>query len=283
MNESINTPEKTPEFSPGYLRWLYTLTCIILLVVFFFQPAMKQQRFGRDSVLMPAYIIAAGQIVSYGIDEFQRPTIEPIEDSLRWTALASMLLSLILAPTFVILLSVKHSASEGKEHAGTSIVKGISTFLYITGLAYCAIVFFSTVSGSYISPQIHETMKYDNAVSEERDMLINDLVSAYSSVIQYYYQMEKFGGKNKNIVSHSGKIKVISGRTLADFGIEQKTKFGTLHLEPIASDTMIVIHAVGTIALKDNSYNNINNEAGRVQESVRIYPSTLKYFIERKN
>lgn len=282
MNEIINK-ESSSEFSPGYLRWLYSLTIVILLFVFFIQPEIKQAFHGESSILKPPDIFAAGEIVSYGIEEFQTGEIHPIDSNKRTSALISLLVFLVFAPTIVLFFNRKSPDEKSSEQKRYGIVKAFQTFAFLIGLVFVAIIYISTVGGSFISPSVFAHMKQDNAISEERDGLTTHLVDAYSHIVQYYYQTEQFGGTKKNIVRKNKDGSVQSITSLNVFGVNETEKFGTLFLEQASADSMITVHAIGNSVLNNNSFKNINNETGKSEYAMRIFPGIPSYVIKKIN
>jgi len=282
MNE-ITNKEPAPEFSSGYLRWLYSLTIVTLVFVFFIQPQVKSSFVNKISILTPAPFIAFTEIENYGIEEFRGTQTHPIASNKRITALISLLIFLVFAPTIALFLSKKFANEKSLEQEKLSIVKALQPSVFLIGLVFVAIIFIATVGQSFLAPSVFTKMKYDNAIDQERSMLVMDLVDVYSQIVQYYYQTEEFGGEKKNIVQRNKDGSVQSFVSLHVFGVNEKREFGTLLLERSASDSMITVYAIGNSVLTNNSYKNINNETGKIQYAIAIRPAIPSYTLRKFN
>lgn len=273
MNETINLQE-APEFSAGFLRWLFSLTIVVLLLVFFIEPRVSQRMRGQNDYLMPASAVAGGVRVEQGIQEFQGSEIEPVDSGKRMQVVIYLLVTFAVVPAcFLFFVRVPGPDPAGSSSAAT-LIASLRTIFLLACITVASIIFISTVVSSVKSPAVFETMKSDNAASEERDMLLKDLIFAYNDVIRYHYQTKQFGGKKKN-------LKEV--RLLAELGIPETTGHGTLHLQPIASDSLVIIVAVGNSTVGKGEYRNIDGSSGRIQYAVHIFPSVPRHIIERNN
>lgn len=273
MNGTIDTKE-TPEFSAGFLRWLFSLTIVVLLLVFFLEPRVSNRVPGQNDYLMPAGVIAGWVRVEQGIQEFHGNEIGPVDSGKRMQVLMYLLVTFAIVPAcFLFLIRTSEADPAGSSPAAT-VTASLRTILLLLCITVASIVFISTVVSSVKSPAVFKTMKSDNAASEERDMLVKDLVLAYNDVIRYHYQTKQFGGKKKN-------LKEV--RLLAELGIPETTGHGTLHLQPIVSDTLVIIAAVGNTTVGDGGYRNIDGSSGRIQYAVHISPLVPRHTIERNN
>ncbi len=271
MNGTIDVKE-APEFSAGFLRWLFSLTIVVLLLVFFIEPRVSQRMRGQNDYLMPASAVAGGVRVEQGIQEFQGSEIEPVDAGKRMQALIYLLVTFVAVP--VCFLFFVTTPEPDPATATTTLLASLRTLFMLMCITVASIIFISTVVSSVKSPAVFKTMKSDNAASEERDMLVKDLIFAYNDVVRYHYQTKHYGGKKKNLTEV---------KSLAELGIAEKTAFGTLHLQPIASDSLVMIVAVGNSTVGDGKYKNIDGSSGRIQYAVRIAPSVPWHTIERNN
>ena len=214
MNGTIDVKE-APEFSAGFLRWLFSLTIVVLLLVFFIEPRVSQRMRGQNDYLMPASAVAGGVRVEQGIQEFQGSEIEPVDAGKRMQALIYLLVTFVAVP--VCFLFFVTTFEPDPATATTTLLASLRTLFMLMCITVASIIFISTVVSSVKSPAVFKTMKSDNAASEERDMLVKDLIFAYNDVVRYHYQTKHYGGKKKNLTEV---------KSLAELGI-QKAKFET--------------------------------------------------------
>lgn len=273
MNGTIDA-KAMPEFSATYLRWLISLTIVVLLLVFFIEPKVTNQSSRGNEYLAPAGSIAAVVRMEHGIKEFRGEEIEPIDAGKRTQALIYLILSFVAAPVFSFFLAQKTGADSADHPAVLSPMATVRTFLFLVCITGASLILITTVVASIKAPMVFDTMKKDNAMSEERDMAVNDLVFAYADVVRHHFQSKKYGGTKKNIAEV---------RSLSELGIPEKTAYGTLHLQPITSDSLVMIVVVGTTMVGKGDYKNIDGSTGRIQYTVQINPSALWHSIEKNN
>ncbi|MFA6455462.1 MAG: hypothetical protein WCW40_01475 [Bacteroidota bacterium] len=272
MNEIID-PKESPEFSPVVVRWLISLTIVVLMLVFVFEPRINRTINKGTDFSLPAGAIAARAQVEYGITEFQGAPIEPIAQEHRTRSLLYLLFGFVVIPTATFFL-VQRMNSEEERGSMAILSSSIRTVMFLLFLCATALVFITTASASIYAPIIFENMRIDNAISEERDGLTRDLVKAYSDVIIYSYSTKKYGGKNKDLRDI---------RTISEIGSPEKTQYGSLHLQPMISDSAISVIAVGTIPIEKNTYKDADGRTGFAQYTVHIFPAKLLHTIERNN
>ncbi|MEW5797583.1 MAG: hypothetical protein AB1728_01130 [Bacteroidota bacterium] len=271
MNGTINLQE-APEFSAGFLRWLFSLTIVVLLLVFFIEPRVSQRMRGQNDYLIPASAIAGGVRVEQGIQEFHGSEIEPVDSGKRTQVLIYLLVTFVVVP--VCFLFFLRTSEPEPATATTTLIASLRTIFMLMCITVASIIFISTVVSSVKSPAVFKTMKSDNAASEERDMLVKDLIFAYNDVVRYHYQTKHYGGKKKNLTEV---------KSLAELGIPETTGSGTLHLQPIVSDSLVMIAAVGNTTVGNGKYKNIDGSSGKIQYAVHIFPSVPRHIIERNN
>ncbi len=109
MNARIDTTPQGAhnELSAPFRFWLYSLTVITLLLVFFtdFDTAQSyrdNREWGFHLTLMP-WIEATRITLSNGLDVFSGVPLSPPTDAQRMSMLIGMLLSLIVGPTLLLL------------------------------------------------------------------------------------------------------------------------------------------------------------------------------------
>jgi hypothetical protein len=278
MSETINTQE-APEFSPRFLRWLFSLTIVVLITVFFIEPKITGSEQSGENLLVPPFLLAAGEIIKYGINEFQGLPIAPLSTDVKLHALVMLLFGLIFGPTLVFFLG----RSPENEDEQTTVQNTVRTLLFLLVLFSTGLVVLSTAIGAIRSPIIYQTMQKDNEIGEQRDMLINELVALYPRIIEYYYLPEKMGGGNRSFMKKNpdGTQSMIT--SLEEFGINPKTPYGTLALAPITSNSQLVIYGIGTTPMKDNTYLNSDGSTGKIQYAIQIVPPAPEYTIQKFN
>ncbi|MBI2427562.1 MAG: hypothetical protein HYV29_01950 [Ignavibacteriales bacterium] len=273
MNETIKSPE-APEFSAAFLRWLFSLTIVVLLLVFFIEPRVTGRLHNQNNYLVPAGTVAAGVRVEQGIREFRGVEIEPVDPEKELQTLIYLIVSFVAVPVFTFFLSRK-TGTDSAGHTGRSnLMASVRTILFLGCITIASIIIITTVVGSVTLPGIFQTMKEDNTASEMRDRMTQTLVFAYNDVVCHHFTSKKFGGKKKNLTDVT---------SLAELGIPDSTDHGMLHLQPIRSDTLVTIVMVGTIPIRDNTYHNIDGGTGRPQYALHVSPGILWHSIDRKN
>lgn len=282
MNETTETGT-SPEFSAGYLQWIYSLTIISLVFIFFVQPQLKQTMRPNASLIAPPHIVAAGIVIEQGIQEFQTGRAEPVNSNARYSVLASLLILFIFAPTIVLFIVHRQEKEERAAIGGIGVKNSLSTFMLIISLGLLAIIVVGTAAGTYITPSVFDTMKKDNDITYQRDMLVNELVDAYIVIMQYYYQTEKFGGKNPNLFEKTSNGTVRTVHSLSKLGIKEESKNGKLYLEPVSSDTLLILYAVGTKPGSGELFKNYNSDIGKIQFTMTVRTAGIFHEIQNNN
>jgi hypothetical protein len=279
MNGTTEQP-KAPEVSNRNLRWLVLLLIAILGFIFVLSVARRAfQVHGFEFV--PPYITAGGLIVKQGIAEFRTGSPEAIPVPTTLKVVLALLIIYVAAPTVVIfyLLRLRYLAKTEMPKDKVGVKDALFGLGFLIALLLLAIVVAETTAGCFISPSTFAIMKKDNDNSYRRDMLSKELLIAYVDCMQYYYQTEHFGGNSRNL-NAAGAAPV---RSAGDLGIKAKSEFGTLYLDPVKSDTMIVLNAVGTGRGSAAHFRNADGDSGKVQCSMIIRPFSHKYEIVYAN
>jgi hypothetical protein len=280
MNGTTDEP-KVFEFSPGYLKWLYALTIAAMVFIFFIVPAAKQTFRLQDVDFMPPHIAAGGLIVHQGISEFQTGRPEPIPAATTRKIFLSLLVNYVVAPTVVIfyLLRARRRKEQGMPDEKAGVKNALVTFAFIISSILVAITILTTAAGSYGSSSTFTRMKKENDGSYQRGMLSKQMMNAYVDCMQYYYQTERYGGRKRNIIV-AGAASV---RSPEELGMKAEGEFGTLVVEPVYSDTVIVLAAVGRKRGYAERFRNADGDSGKIQCSLTIRPSSHTYEIRQDN
>jgi len=218
------------ELSAPFRFWLYILTAITLLLVFFTnfdgtQSYHDNWEWGFHVTLMP-WIEATRITLSNGLDVFSGVPLSPPTDTQRMSMLVGMLLSLVIGPA-LLLLGLRAFRQKPQTTGARSY--GLMLSLILGGiLAYTVAI--PSVPVAFLQWRVSNSIREAQANGEQRDHLIGSLATITRKAREFRLLPVSFGGGGGSF----------NGYAVSD--VLAKSEFGTYRIER-SSDSLLVIRA----------------------------------------
>jgi hypothetical protein len=237
MQEKIEQPQV--RYSIPFVIFVFTLVCVTGLLSYI---SVKTGFDSESSLLFtPAYSIAAQISADYGIKEFNDLPLPEISIIENLGMFGWIFTQFVVLPVGII----SFWNNRKQNHSSVS--------LYFLAVCISMSLFMSVidVAAAVQSPGIFSKMKQDNAISENRDNIIMDLVVIATKAQQHYIVPRELGGGGMSFKSTSDPKSVI---TISGIGLKEKTKNGIYKIENLRKDTVLVLTGKGKVRLSNNTF-----------------------------
>lgn len=165
-------PKEQAEFSPGFLRWLITLTVATLILVFFIERGTMIKPFSTDfRISLQPWITAAGITIQEGLLEFEGKGGSKSYEVERYSILGGMLIGFILGPT--LLLFAWRSLLKRKE--GERKVLNPRNIAFVLGGILLLPLALPSVPTAIMQRLVSQEMRSAQAVSEAKDAMMYEM------------------------------------------------------------------------------------------------------------
>ena len=171
VNDS--TPRRASEFSPSFLRWLISLTCGTLVLFFVIDPLYRGRPFGEIGFSPYPWIVAGGQVISFGLQEFSGRPLEVPTATQRYSLLASLLVGLVVGPT-LFFFGWRMNRIE-KESGKKGSVFRASNIAFLLGVLVTFTIAVPAIPAAIAQRMVSHSLRNAQAVQRSRDAIINDL------------------------------------------------------------------------------------------------------------
>ena len=165
-------PEEQAEFSPGFLRWLITLTVATLILVFFIERGTMIRPFSTDFRISPQpWITAAGITIQEGLLEFHGKGGSKSYEIERYSILGCLLIVFILGPT--LLLFAWRSSLKQKE--GKQKILHPWNIAFVLGGISLLPVALPAIPAAIMQRLVSQEMRSTQAVAEAKDAMMHEM------------------------------------------------------------------------------------------------------------
>lgn len=174
MQEHISsaTPaQRDAEFSPGFLRWMVTLTAATLILVFWSERISTS--FGPERwIALQPWTTAAGIIIQQGLEEFSGKSIdEGTLAAARIMILFGVLAGFVIGPTLLLFAWRRFLTEQPAERRQLRL----TTLAFFFGGILTLPIAIPAIPIAIIQPQIAQSMRSAQAVGEAKDAMLHDL------------------------------------------------------------------------------------------------------------
>jgi hypothetical protein len=182
--ESVS-PDPAPELSNQYLGSLVVASVLVLALVILggrINPlaAMHIEGGGSMQLLYP-WVLAGGQTIANGLEEFSGTTLQPVTDSIYYASFCGILFSGLVVPTLTLLLmGIKKPA----------VARGVYLASSIVAVTLCITV----LPTGFIAYQVKQSLRSAQAVQTNRDHIINELNKIAWKTREYRILPKALGG-----------------------------------------------------------------------------------------
>ena len=182
----VGTSERKSEFTPGFVRWMVTLT--ILTLAFVFLNNFVFVRFGLPEITPIPWATAGGLIVKQGLTLFSGGTPEVPSLAIRLGILFGLLLAFVLGPT-AFFFSWRKLTLERQEGAVRPANIG-----FILGGVVLLFYVLSVGLGSIVQHKSFVSMQSAQELGGNRDGIIAGLSRVSLDAYQYKILPRSMGG-----------------------------------------------------------------------------------------
>lgn len=184
----LHAEGNTNNLSTGFITSFLFTTLVALAVIYLWDLAGQGRTSHVPRFFVVPWVLAAGQELENGMNEFSGRSLQPVSTLLRFTALGGMFVIVILGPTFFLLgmrkRAIAHQSSRlSWPHSTGSIVGAVITIPIV-----CIILL-----GPPIQKVAFSNLKERQAVQSGRDFMINDLNRIAWDVFQYRVKPKSMG------------------------------------------------------------------------------------------
>lgn len=181
-----------PEFSPGFLRWLITITIGTLVMVFLIEHGTLRLSSGamQFRIFPQPWIIAAGITIHEGSQEFQGKGGATSYQTEEFMMLVDLLLLFVVGPTLLLFgwrASQKHKDEEQR------LLRPSNIAFVLGGILLVPIVF-PAVPGAVTRSLVYRSMKSAQAISEEKDRMMYEMTLIAFDARQFRARPYAMGG-----------------------------------------------------------------------------------------
>lgn len=180
------------EFSPAFLRWLITLTLATLFFVFVADTF--HHSYDLDDIRLGPFpwVYAGGMTISHGLSEFSGKDPQPLTSAQRYSVLASLLIVFVVGPTlFFFGWRQRKMAKESGEPRSRLLA---ATAMFIVGGILTFTVVVPAIPAGIAQRMVSQSMKKAQAISSNKDDIINELNTVKSRAYQYWILPTSLGG-----------------------------------------------------------------------------------------
>jgi hypothetical protein len=211
------------EFAPGFLWWISLLAAIALSFVVIGLP--KEATIASiENALIP-WVIAAGQTIKNGLAAFRGVEGALPDDTVQARALAIVLMTLIVCPSFFLLewrrRLMRGGSSERLQLRMPGLFYALSGFITF-------LVAVSIVPIAITSEMNRQDLQGRQAVQSNRDLMINELNFLALDIYQYRLLPREFGGGNASYRGY--KLPAEQAKTQnASYSVSVENEAVTIH------------------------------------------------------
>ena len=182
MTSSTETGKRPEsEFSTSFVVTMVALTVLTLVLFTVSKTANEESRtrfarvenYAAIKWAWAPYIMAAGNIISQGLQEFSQATSEPLDDDARTISLAGLIVFYVSFPTILLLLwrEREKERSAGKQPTRERVSY---VLLMVTGI-FVGLMCVGTIGSSVAQRMVFQSLQSAQAVQKNKDQLINTI------------------------------------------------------------------------------------------------------------
>ena len=255
MNESIERPHIAIRRTVGFKLFIASLV-LLGWVLLNRLTNFRIENFGLQ--LFPQ-VIAGGETVRHGVEEFSGHEITPIKPGISIAIVLSQVLLFSVLPLFYLWLRERSRRRKEEGKRIGPLMMGAIVLVSIIGM-----IIPSGVAGVfYASASVFTEMKRSNQRSAYEN-------AAQDSTAVVAYRLREFAVKSRNAGGGGGTFTTGAGPvTLAEIGIREQNELGRFLLVPQKSDTVVQLYFLG-----------MSSSASVILEST-IYPSGHRIIVLR--
>lgn len=197
MNQKTESTEQAPrqeqEFSSAFLQGLIALTVATLLIVFVLERyVVPEQHFSVSRISLFPWVTAGGHLIAQGLSLFSGYLVSPITLGQQLELVISTWVLLVLGPT--LFFFGWRDRLLAKQQGDVSSKLQLSTVVFMLGgiVTYTAAI--PVVPMAIIQYVVSQRMQRSQAISTNRDNIINEANMVMISAFQYRVLPQRLGG-----------------------------------------------------------------------------------------